>query len=88
MKVNQMLYGQIACYQGMENSSRTAGFSNALSSASWIGKGLQGVHAYPAEFGRAQDGGGGEILSELGPLSPIFYSFFWREGDREKKRKK
>ena len=74
--MNQMLYGQIACYQGMENSSRTGGFSNALSSASWVGRGLQGLHAYPAEFGRAQDGGGGEVLGELGLLCPISYSCF------------
>lgn len=63
VKINQMLYQQIACYQGMENSSHTAGFSNALSSASWIGKGLQKLHAYPAQFDRAQSGGGEEVLS-------------------------
>lgn len=97
MKVNQMLYQQIACYQGMENSSHTAGFSNALSSASWIGRGLQGLHAYPAQFGRAQAGGGEEVLGEssdaLFPSLSFFFVFFcflfcflfWREreGERE-----
>ena len=59
MKVNQMLYGQIACYQGMENSSRTAGFSNALSSASWIGKGTAGVACVSGAVWEGAGGGWG-----------------------------
>ena len=51
--MNQNFYRLLAYLQKCENSSHTF-LSNALSSSSWIGRGLQYLNTYPTQFSQPQ----------------------------------